>query len=96
MTSLLAIAPALVAFWGWACLALGVADRGIVAALALVGYAGSIMSKRAPIAGAALEVLAGGVLVFVGSGGERLAFIVIGALLVVSARAITEVARARG
>ena len=102
MTSLLAIAPALIAFWGWASLALGIADRGIVVGLALVGYAGSVLAKRAPIAAAAIELGAAGAIVAVvtavGPGeGERVAFVVVGALLVVSARAITEVGRrARG
>ena len=103
MTSLLAIAPALIAFWGWASLALGVADRGIVVGLALVGYAGSVLAKRAPIAAAAIELVAAGAIVsvvgpFSGRGeGERIAFVVVGSLLVVSARAITEVGRrARG
>lgn len=97
MTSLLAIAPAIVAFWGWASLALSVADRGLVAMLALVGLAGSILAKRAPIASAAIELVAGVVVVAAATEGERLAFCVLGAVLVVSARAISEVGRrARG
>lgn len=91
MSRLLPIAPAMVALWGWACLAMGVAERGLVLGLALVGYAASMAAKRAPIAAAAVELVASGVLIV--EGFERLAFVIVGALLVVSARAITEVVR---
>jgi hypothetical protein len=91
MNKLLAMAPPIVAFWGWACLATGAAERGLVVWLGLVGYAASIAARRAPIVAAAVELVAGTALV--AHGLERMAFVAVGALLVVSARAITEVVR---
>lgn len=100
MSTLFAIAPVLVALWGWACLALAVADRGPFAALALAGFAGSTLVARAPVAAAGVELVAGAVLAMLAVAapagvheGRRLAFVVVGALLVVSARAISEVGR---
>lgn len=93
MTTLLRVTPPIVALWGWACLALAVASQGVVVGLAGVGMVASVLARRAPLGSALVELFALAALSVVGAGTSRWSFVVVGAVLVVAARAITEAAR---
>lgn len=93
MTTLLRVAPPIVALWGWACLAMAVANDALVAALAIVGFVGSVVARRAPVGSGIVELAALAPLALFGAQGPRWSFVVVGAALVVASRAITEAAR---
>lgn len=93
MTTLLRVVPPLVALWGWACLALSVTAHGPIVAFALAGFVASIVARRKPVGSALVEGAALVVLAVLGSCTSRWSFVIVGAVLVVAARAATEVAR---
>jgi hypothetical protein len=93
MNTLLRVTPPIVALWGWACLAMAVASQGFIAAFAVVGFAGSVFARTRPAGSAVVELFALAALGVAGAGTSRWTFVVVGAVLVVAARAITEAAR---
>ena len=93
MKTLLRVTPPIVALWGWACLAMAVASQGVIAGLAVLGMAGSVFARRKPAGSALVELFALAALAVVGANTPRWSFVVVGGVLVVAARAITEAAR---
>ncbi len=93
MTTLLRVTPPIVALWGWACLAMAVASQGVIVGLAAVGLLGSVFARRQPAGSGLVELFALVALAVAGAGTARWSFVVVGAVLVVAARAITEAAR---
>jgi hypothetical protein len=90
--ALLRFGPSIVAFWGWALLALAVARHGPFVIAGAVGFLAATRARAAPAVSAVFEVVALGVVV-AAAPGDALGYLALGAAVVVVARALAMFAR---